>query len=258
MNTSLRSTVDGEQPRQFSIQLSTANNNSVRQAAAAMGVRGYAESSCASILLDATNLDTKSQQRLPSFQDSEPPSYFDVIGCRNFSTTSSTNQHMNNNESINLPKIVLHTASSRLTSHNNNNSTKEQQQTTNPSTVSYAPNHRRMHVLRSHNLPASIVNQNPRYYSNSNLNGINNSSCSIQKPCETYLAWSIFTTVYCVLVGLPALIFSIKVHHLNKQGEYDKAFSRSKIAKYLNVTGLFFGFVYMGIVLFTCFATQRP
>jgi hypothetical protein len=232
--------------------------NSVRRLP--MGsIRQQAESSCASILDEAT-LGGKQNRYSPSIMnDSEPPSYFDVIGrtpssCLNAAagtTRLSTSTQLN--PSMQLPKIVL--ASSRLTSYNKD-AAENPPIMESPSCHVPPPNHRRMHPLQ---MPMSL-NPNQVCYSNSNLNNttmMNASTDSIQKPCPTYLIWSIFTTFYCVFIGVPALVLSIKVHHYNKRGFYQKAYTRSKIAKYLNVTGLFFGFIYLGAVGLTFVLPRR-
>jgi hypothetical protein len=239
-----------------------------------------AESSCTASILDEISVERRNRYS-PSFNDSEPPSYFDVIGAgsgvRNvhrvinfnadgISTATptrllSTSTQLNS-PSMQLPKIVLNASpSSRLASYNKDDESAIT--TANPSVLSYVPNHYRQPVLASrvhHNLPQSL-NPNQVRYSDAQLNNsesqMTQSTDSIQKPCQTYLAWSIFTTFYCVFIGIPALVLSIRVSQFNKQGLYQKAYTRSKIAKYLNVTGLFFGFVYLGAVVLTVLLPRR-
>lgn len=100
-------------------------------------------------------------------------------------------------------------------------------------------NHQRHHYIRTQHLPASI-------YSN------NQNRMNINLPSETYLVWSIFTTVYCVFIGIIALILSIQIYHYNKQENYQKAFHRSKICRNVNIAGLFIGIIYLSIGIVAC------
>jgi hypothetical protein len=98
-----------------------------------------------------------------------------------------------------------------------------------------------------------LSNINASYNNENNNNNNSNLVGSIHKPSETFFVWSIFTTIYCVFIGLVALVFSIKVHHYNKQGDYENAFASSKLARNFNIAGLFFGVVYMAIGILVCF-----
>ena len=223
------------------ITVGSNNNNSSRRLPST-NIRQQSSgggSSCGLSILDEMNLE-KTARYSPSMIDSEPPSYFDVIGggSRKPSILTVTSPSMQ------LPKVTLSPTY-----------TKETQ-------LSYTPNHRRQQAVSAnprHQLPRSL-NPNQVCLSSGTEGAVRASRVSfdsIQKPCDTYLAWSIFTTVYCIFIGVPALILSIKVYHYNKQSLYQKAYSRSKVAKYLNITGLFFGFVYLGVVLLTFILPRR-
>ena len=182
---------------------------------------------------DPTNLDKIHIRASPSFNDSEPPSYFEAVGIS--PQPDSVNQQQR------IPKL---------------NSTKEQ--SFECSTSQCQPNHQRHPIIRTQHLQPSLYGQqqqnqryNFSYCSENTHNSIN--SVSYLKPSETYMVWSIFTTVYCVFIGVVALVLSIKVHHYNKQGDFARAYSRSRIARNINIAGLFFGIIYMGIGLLACF-----
>ena len=185
---------------------------------------------------DSNNLDKVHIRASPSFNDSEPPSYFEAIGITHHAINLNTDASALPLQQERMPKL---------------NVNKED-------VIEYTPNiphHQRHHVIRTQNLPPSLYHQNQRYnfsYCSSNTNNSMN-SVNYLKPSETYMVWSIFTTVYCVFIGVVALVLSIKVHHFNKQGDYRRAYSRSKIARNINIAGLFFGIIYMGIGLLACF-----
>jgi hypothetical protein len=187
---------------------------------------------------DPTNLDKIHIRESPSFNDSEPPSYFEAIGISHPVTPVL---NLNTNQEQRMPKL---------------NSTKEQAYDCS-SSLSSQPNHQRHHVIRTQHLQHSnsYGQQNQRcsfsFCSNNTNNSIN--SVNYLKPSETYMVWSIFTTVYCVFIGVVALVLSIKVHRYNKQGDFARAYSRSRIARNINIAGLFFGIIYMGIGVLACF-----
>ena len=190
---------------------------------------------------DPTNLDKIHIRESPSFNDSEPPSYFEAIGISHPVTPVATILNINTNQEQRMPKL---------------NSTKEQTYDCSSSSPSQ-PNHQRHHVIRTQHLQHSnsYGQQNQRYNFSFCSNNTNNSMNSVNylKPSETYMVWSIFTTVYCVFIGVVALVLSIKVHHYNKQGDFARAYSRSRIARNINIAGLFFCIIYMGIGLLACF-----
>ena len=189
------------------------------------------------------------QRSSPSFVDSEPPSYFEAIGINHNNIVIVSNGL--NNESANtsrlssfqantpLPKISLEASQDSI----------------------FKPTSNRSNI--SHNIssnPNQNINRLPVIISQQNVHqniGMESSNHQYLKPSETYMVWSIFTTLYCVLIGVPALVLSIKVYHYNKQEQFDKAYSRSRIARYLNIAGLFFGIVYIGIAAITCFFPRR-
>ncbi|RNA28093.1 hypothetical protein BpHYR1_017565 [Brachionus plicatilis] len=179
----------------------------------------------------------------PSFNDSEPPSYFEAIGINhvNLNQIESVNtSRLPSFRNDRLPKISLQIApESRIKQYSRGTSTSIGQSTN--------------HTRGTNRLPVDIFQQNATQF-HENENRV---MSEITQPSETYFVWSIFTTFYCVLVGLPALIFSIKVYHYNKEEEYEKAFSRSKIVWYLNLTGLFCGIVYVGIVVLILFVSSN-
>ena len=193
-----------------------------------------------------SNDDTDKIRASPSFiSDSEPPSYFEAVGIAqqiNFSTyggASDINSHGAHKQQR------MNNSKKGEVSYSSHKETPIQ--TTGPSTQHY-PNHQRHHIIRTRNLePNNVSNYHGSYNSNSD------SIESVLKPSETFMVWSIFTTIYCVFIGIVALIFSIKVHHYNKQGDYEKAYSRSRLAKYFNIAGLFVGIVYMAIGALICF-----
>lgn len=189
----------------------------------------------------------------PSFNnDSEPPTYFEAVGIPQNSLIlniddlnhDSTNTSRFSSFQQRLPKISMNTSPE---AYNKDFSSNQPSQ-------NYVPNHQRHPVLtRSYNLPLSVTQQNRNMCTNNESNSLD----SISKPSETYLVWSIFTTIYCVFIGVPALVLSIKVYHYNKQEDYQKAYSRSKITRYLNIAGLLFGIVYMTIGVIACLVPTR-
>ena len=215
-------------------------------------------SNLGSIGFDDINIDkTRSS---PSFNDSEPPSYFEAIGIshpvHNFNinlNTEGLNPADSANTSILSSQQTQYRHNGRVVNVKNGN--KENSFELSPS--SNYPYPQRHHVIRTHNLPSLYQQRYQSPSSTSNNLQQTGSLNSVQKPSETYIVWSIFTTVYCVFIGVAALVLSIKVHHYNKQGEYQKAFSRSRIARNLNIAGLFFGFIYMGIGLIACLLPFR-
>ena len=193
--------------------------------------------------MHATNGDDPDKIHMrssPSFNDSEPPSYFEAIGISHPAAVNLNTDIPSSHELHRMPKA----------SSNKEFATTQQ------------PNHQRHHVIRTQNLQPSLYpSQQARYnfsYCSSNTNNtLDNTASSHQKPSETYMVWSVFTTVYCVFIGVVALVLSIKVHHYNKQGDFRRAYARSKLARNINIAGLFFGFIYMGIGLLACFLPIR-
>lgn len=183
---------------------------------------------------DPANLDKIFiRQSSPSFiNDSEPPSYFEAIGISSNINANADNAQFLQQQQQQQPIKV--------------NSNKD----------TIRPNHQRHHVICTQNIQPNLY-QNQGYncssLSSNNNTMATNDSINYLKPSETYLVWSIFTTVYCVFIGVVALVLSIKVHHYNKQGDFCRAYSRSKIARNINIAGLFFGIIYMGIGLLACF-----
>jgi len=96
------------------------------------------------------------------------------------------------------------------------------------------------------------MSPNSPYYNYSIESGDQTTGNNSHKPSETYLVWSIFTTFYCLFIGIIALVFSIKVRHYNKECNFPKAYSASKIARNFNIAGLFFGVIYIAVVLLVC------
>lgn len=174
----------------------------------------------------------------PSFNDSEPPSYFEAIGINhvNLNQVESSNLScLSSCQNGRIPKISLETAPQ--------SSSKQDSRRPENFSIESANNKRGLNRQ-----PIIIFQQNRgRAGENTSENG------RINHPSETYFIWSVLTTFYCVIIGLPALIFSIKVYHHNKEEEYEKAFSRSKVAWCLNLIGLFFGIFYIGIVALILF-----
>ncbi len=163
-----------------------------------------------------SNQDKEEIRSSPSFNsDSEPPSYFEALG---------------------LPQTHILTTTIGLDSKESNFSQSI------PTIFIQNPQHQRHHYIRTEHLPASVYTNN-----NNNNNNNMNSSSNILKPSETYLVWSVFTTIYCVILGVIALVLSIQVYHLNKEENYEKAYIKSKLCRNLNVAGLFFGIVYLAI-----------
>lgn len=111
----------------------------------------------------------------------------------------------------------------------------------------YQPTPQRQQIIRTRDLQSS----NPYY--NYTYDTTLGHTMDTVKPSESYIFWSVFTTIYCVFLGLVALIFSIKVKHYNKEGLFQKAYSASKLARNFNIAGLFFGVVYLAIGLLVCF-----
>ncbi|CAF0825294.1 unnamed protein product [Brachionus calyciflorus] len=173
----------------------------------------------------------------PSFVDSEPPSYFEAIGINHHKSDSTNTSRLSSFQTNRLPKISLHTApelnskqtSSRFNSKSINNIQNINQR---PNIISQQNSHQ---VFRGES-----------FENDHNL-----------KPSETYMIWSIFTTFYCIFIGLPALVLSIKVYHYNKEEQYQKAYSRSRYARYLNIAGLFVGVIYLGIAILVCLIPIR-
>jgi hypothetical protein len=208
---------------------------------------------------DEHNLDKT--RTSPSFNnDSEPPSYFEAIGIHPANETTASNQNHNSSRLSSLqfqkgPKCLSNTPSVCQTSSYISSNKEFSIQESPGCILINNPQHQRHHIIRtpyiySQSAMSSSYASTPR----ADRNYIADTSLgSIAKPSETYLVWSIFTTIYCVLIGVVALVLSIKVYHYNKEGNYAKAFSRSRIARNLNIAGLFVGFVYMGIILLICF-----
>ena len=112
-------------------------------------------------------------------------------------------------------------------------------------------------LLRNASIP-SVYQSNPYINSGSvsasaTRDGRSGAVVLAQKPSESYLIWSIFTTFYCVFIGIAALVLSLRVRHYNQRQEYEKAYERSRLVRNLNIFGLFFGIVYIGILLIACF-----
>lgn len=196
----------------------------------------------------------------PSFNDSEPPSYFEAIGVATSNNIILTTQNLNadstNSSRISstiyqLPKISIQSPKQYGKEHTNASYSQ--------TLMNYCPNQLVYESMaRNHNLPIVVTQQNLHgmlncsNISTNNLRNLNSLESSLLKPSEPYMVWSIFTTIYCVLIGVPALIYSIKVYHYNQQGEYQKARTRSKMAKCLNIIGLFCGLFYMILGVFAC------
>ena len=107
---------------------------------------------------------------------------------------------------------------------------------------SFIPNQVRHHYIRTQNLPASIF---------SNHNNMT-TYLEEQKPSETYFVWSTFTTFYCFFVGIIALVLSFQVYYCNQEQNFQKAFSKSKLCRNVNVAGLFCGIIYLTIGIVIC------
>lgn len=217
------------------------------------------ENSCGTSLFDELNLEKLNTSGLnhlsprysPSFNDSEPPSYLEAIGARNNNSQLISPTSRGRQDSFQLPKIVLG-GSSRLTKQPSTSSSIVSCQ---PVVINSEPNHRRQPAFRMYQTPLSV--QSNRYSSDSDFSRVESSATgsdcstsSIQKPYSTYLVWSVITTLYCILLGLPALVVSIKVGKYNKKGMYEKAQKSSKLAKALNIAGLFSILLYISIVSF--------
>jgi len=70
---------------------------------------------------------------------------------------------------------------------------------------------------------------------------------------QTYLGWSIFSTLCCCLpLGIAAIIFSRKVQDANMMGETSKAEEASRKAKIINISALVIGIIFLiiNVVLF--------
>lgn len=160
------------------------------------------------------NEDSKTLRSLPSFNsDSEPPSYF---------------------EALRIPQQQQHPHDLSLTQQQQESDTKESSFV--PSSISQL----RHHYIRTQHLPASVYSNNQANISN------------IQKPSETYFVWSVFTTFYCVFIGVAALVLSYQIYTLNKEQNYQKAFTKSKLCRNVNIAGLFVGIVYLIIAILIC------
>lgn len=179
----------------------------------------------------------------PSFNDSEPPSYFEAIGINHVNLNQIESPRISNLSSIQnsrLPKISLNTAPESGFKKNSG-----------PTDIYI--NQSLSNTRKINRIPISALQDDIRQFNETE----NRIEAGISKPSETFLFWSIFTTVYCVFIGLPALIFSIKVYHYNKEENYEKAQSRSKIAWYLNLAGLFCGIVYISVVVLILFIPRN-
>jgi hypothetical protein len=77
------------------------------------------------------------------------------------------------------------------------------------------------------------------------------SNIPYEKPND-YLAWSIFTALYCIFIGVIALSVSLTIRRLNAKGKYQLAYTKSMLARNLNMCAVFFGFIYVtaGLLLF--------
>ncbi len=176
-------------------------------------------------------LDDKTIRSSPSL-DSEPPSYFEALHFEGFPQHINTlDINLNKESSFNLPPYPMNSSPPPLHHYNRNH------------------NHQRHHYIRTENLPASIYCQNS---SNSHRFQFHNTTNSNLKPSETYLFWSIFTTIYCVFIGVVALVLSIQVYHYNKKANYQRAHTKSKLCRNFNIAGLFFGIVYLTIGIVAC------
>jgi hypothetical protein len=78
---------------------------------------------------------------------------------------------------------------------------------------------------------------------------LNQSSIAIHREPNDYLLWSIITSIYCIFIGLTAIIFSLKIKELNANGRYDLSYKQSKIVRNLNLSAILFGFLYISIAL---------
>jgi hypothetical protein len=186
------------------------------------------------------NVDINKVRSSPSFNDSEPPSYFEAVRISNnnvlLENFPATQQTTTTTVTMRQPNHQLPVSISSKDFSESNNYASGDNRTT--------------HVFRNFNLPSSIYQHEENVIQRCSTNPRQvNIEC---KPSETYLVWSIFTTIYCVFIGIFALVLSIKVRKLNKVGDYKKANRFSRVVWYLNISGLFFGFVYLGIALLTC------
>lgn len=245
----------------------------------------YMTHATSSVICDPLNhvVDERDKVRAsPSFlNDSEPPSYFEAVGIipNGIQVIGGSSRLQSLGQRMNQPKPKA-TSSHIYQNHSYASSMnksismtsqapsplpyqQQQQQPSMSTSISHQPNHQRQHVMRAHHLPPIYQQAGNASYSYSshalgNNSHVNNSNSSTvesqsQKPSETYLIWSIFTTIYCVIIGVPALVLSIQVYHYNKQGEYQKAFNKSKLARNVNFAGLFVGIVYLAIGFLACF-----
>ena len=183
--------------------------------------------------------------------NSEPPSYFEALGITPNSVILNTDGNsitlqtqLNNNQNLDKPPTIFAKELS-YSSETKPSSNQPQIPTIFYNNIS-CPYYQRHHVFRNQNVCDSNQNNIPSALR------LNSEASNMQKPSETYLVWSIFTTIYCVFVGIFALILSIRVAYFNKQGNFDKAHRRAKIARNFNIAGLFFGIVYMAIGIITC------
>ena len=58
---------------------------------------------------------------------------------------------------------------------------------------------------------------------------------------DDYLFLSMFNLFFCLIIGIPAIIFSIRSRNQVKDGRFTEARKNSKIAKNLNMIGLVIG-----------------
>jgi hypothetical protein len=84
----------------------------------------------------------------------------------------------------------------------------------------------------------------------------NNNNMTYEQP-KDYLAWSIFTAFYCIIIGIIAINLSLKIRQLNTNGKYQLAYTKSMLARNLNMCAVFVGFLYV-TAAFLLFFVRRP
>lgn len=89
-----------------------------------------------------------------------------------------------------------------------------------------------------------ISNKNASQSVNSQLT-LNRGNMGIIKKPNDYLIWSIITSIYCIFIGITAIIFSLRIRELNANGRYDLSYKQSLIVRNLNLSAIFFGFLYI-------------
>ena len=199
--------------------LNTTNSNSMMQR---LSVSNRTNSN--SLINTITITDLNKTRSSPSFNDSEPPSYFEVISTIPTTMAMAPVTMRQQNRPLSI-------SSKYLSENDNNNNTSTFRQAT---------------VIYQHDGEPNVPNA--PVVVNGDVDCID--CCS--KPSETYMVWSIFTTIYCVFIGIFALFISFRVRNYNKRGNFKEAYALSRIVWYLNIAGLFFGIVYLAIALLTC------